>query len=977
MRVRRLALLSLLTLMAPAVQAWPSGGLAVNAVSPGITLLSTSQWSELVLPGVRAYHLVGEVRNDAGANVNVSDVTLNLNLLDGTGQSVGHTSTVSSLQMLRPGESSPFEAILFPAPTNYASFTVSQPIPFVQQVQRPDHGFITGFDACPNPNPASADCQYHMSGSAQNPLTAPPAHRVSAILSFYNASHVLVGQDRTDVVNAADGSDLAPGEIGHFSLDRTGEPAWTTRALVVEPQYPVDINPMSPDFGNQRLNVRSASQDVTLTNNGDDAVTIASAAASGDFAVASLTCTTIAPGSSCRVNVTFRPTALGVRSGTLTLAYNAAGTPAAVPLKGVGVAPMVSLDRSSVNFGSQAVGTTSGPQNVTLTNTGTDTLDISSVSTSGDFSTTGCPATVDPSDTCVIAVSFAPTTGGTRNGTLTIRDDAAGSPHTVSLTGIGLGPGVAVTPNVLDFGEVNFGSVSDPKTMQLKNSGSAALAISDITSTGDFSVGDNCPRAPITMAANATCTITVTFTPTATGVRNGTLTVIDNAGDSPQAFALVGIGAKSTYSAVITTQAVLRNSDGQTWLPVDPALSITLKPTQNESVALTGNADLWTATPGVNQDLGVVASIGGGADTLLFWKESGGFAGTFSPNAAFVHGSFPVSAGFTYVFKLVWKANHEAPGSAIYAGAGPIGADFSPTRLTAQLVPASIATASITTQPQLSGSDGQTWTDVSSALQVTFSGSLGTAAVISGNADLWTATSGINQDLAIFITPPGGQPQLVAWKESGGSAGTFSPNAAFVRGVASTPSSGSYRVSLKWKTNVNAPGATIFAGAGPISGRFSPTTLTVQLVDAGAALTAQTTRQQTLTSNDGVIWSPLGSLSINRPSTTAGAVAVVGANADLWTDTRGYNQDIGIFLSIDNGPDLLIAWKESGGFAGVFSPNAAFVQAVVPMPAGHAYTFKLKWKTNRPEGSAMIAAGAGPIGTAFSPTSLGVQLTSN
>jgi len=104
-------------------------------------------------------------------------------------------------------------------------------------------------------------------------------------------------------------------------------------------------------------------------------------------------------------------------------------------------------------------------------------------------------------------------------------------------------------------------------------------------------------------------------------------------------------------------------------------------------------------------------------------------------------------------------------------------------------------------------------------------------------------------------------------------------------------------------------------------------------------------------------------------------VAVVGANADLWTNTRGINQDLGIFLSIDGAPDILVGWKESGGFAGIFSPNAAFAQAVVLMPAGHRYTLTLKWKTNRPEGSATIAAGAGPIGIAYSPTSLTVQIS--
>src|SRR5690349_5855369 len=126
MRVRRLALLFLLTLLAPAVQAWPLGGLPAAAGGPGITLLSTSQWFEVIdsATGQRAYHLVGEVRNDAG--VIVSGIQLRLNLYDSLGNLVGTRSTLSTVRVLAPGERSPFEVILFPPPMGYASFSVTQ-----------------------------------------------------------------------------------------------------------------------------------------------------------------------------------------------------------------------------------------------------------------------------------------------------------------------------------------------------------------------------------------------------------------------------------------------------------------------------------------------------------------------------------------------------------------------------------------------------------------------------------------------------------------------------------------------------------------------------------------------------------------------------------------------------------------------------------------------------------------------------------
>jgi hypothetical protein len=103
--------------------------------------------------------------------------------------------------------------------------------------------------------------------------------------------------------------------------------------------------------------------------------------------------------------------------------------------------------------------------------------------------------------------------------------------------------------------------------------------------------------------------------------------------------------------------------------------------------------------------------------------------------------------------------------------------------------------------------------------------------------------------------------------------------------------------------------------------------------------------------------------------------SIVGGNADLFTANAGYNQDIAIFVSDNGGPDTLVAWKESGGFAGTFSPNAAFVQAMYPMAAGHTYVFKLKWKTNKNALGTTIYVGAGPIAGLYSPTSLTVELT--
>jgi hypothetical protein len=138
-----------------------------------------------------------------------------------------------------------------------------------------------------------------------------------------------------------------------------------------------------------------------------------------------------------------------------------------------------------------------------------------------------------------------------------------------------------------------------------------------------------------------------------------------------------------------TRQYSLTGSDGTAWQDMDGSnLAATIMPWTNDLAVLSGNADLWTSNAGYNQDLGISISGGEyGSGQLVAWKESGGFAGTYSPNAAYVQTVVPLQAGVQYQIKLVWKSNKADLGT-IWAGAGPIGGNFSPTRLTADLMPA-------------------------------------------------------------------------------------------------------------------------------------------------------------------------------------------------------------------------------------------------------------------------------------------------
>ena len=242
------------------------------------------------------------------------------------------------------------------------------------------------------------------------------------------------------------------------------------------------------------------------------------------------------------------PKAQQVTANILNMFINTTATPA----------PAVSLNPSSLAFGSQPVGTTSGAQTVTLTNAGSAALTINSIglggTSPGDFAQTNAcplnPSTLAAGSSCTIGVTFSPAASGSRSATVTITDNATGSPHTVGLSGTGTtttAPAVSLSPTSLTFGSQQISTTSAAQAVTLTNTGNAALALSSIgfsgTNPGDFAQTSTCPLSPSTLAAGANCTIDVTFTPTANGTRGASLTLTDNAADSPESVALSGTGS--------------------------------------------------------------------------------------------------------------------------------------------------------------------------------------------------------------------------------------------------------------------------------------------------------------------------------------------------------------------------------------------------------------------------------------------------
>jgi hypothetical protein len=296
---------------------------------------------------------------------------------------------------------------------------------------------------------------------------------------------------------------------------------------VDQPVLPIGT-PSNPAF----VNILNMSSSSTLT--------ISNASVTGDFSIQN-GCTTVVPaGGTCAVQVTFTPTAAGIRTGVLTITDNSAGSPRTLQLSGVGGQGAAGLSPTNLSFPSQLLNTTSSAQTVTLTNTGNLNLDVSQVQVTGPFAETNtCGTSVLATQSCTISITFTPTAAGAAIGTLTITDSAPDSPQSVPLSGTGTSPTLALG--------VASGSSSSAK-VTAGSSATYTLSIGGGGMSGTASL--SCTGAP----AEATCSVPATESVNATTVSNFSVNVTTTASSLasifpyrfgtrpwPWAFALWGI----------------------------------------------------------------------------------------------------------------------------------------------------------------------------------------------------------------------------------------------------------------------------------------------------------------------------------------------------------------------------------------------------------------------------------------------------
>jgi hypothetical protein len=352
-----------------------------------------------------------------------------------------------------------------------------------------------------------------------------------------------------------------------------------------------NLSPASLTFGTLAIGTTSGLQPITLRNLGSAALTLSQItftgpdAASFAVATAGTTCpigSTVAIGANCLVQIAFAPQTSGAKNATVNFIDNAAGSPQPIALAGTAIAPMLQISPVALTFAPQSVGTASPSQTMTLSSTGTSSVTINGVAITGpnasDFIENGnCSAVLGAGESCQVTVIFKPIAAGNRSASISISDNAAGDPHSVSLTGTATQAAVSLSPSTVNFANQLVGAASPPVAITATNTGTGALVIGSISFSGanptDFLEKDTC-QVPIVPAA--TCTINVTFKPTTVGPRSVSIVVADNAPNTPQSLPLTGaamnfaidppnIGALSatvTAGQTATYQLNLQSIDG-------------------------------------------------------------------------------------------------------------------------------------------------------------------------------------------------------------------------------------------------------------------------------------------------------------------------------------------------------------------------------------------------------------------------------
>ncbi|MBO3751193.1 choice-of-anchor D domain-containing protein [Streptosporangiaceae bacterium NEAU-GS5] len=352
----------------------------------------------------------------------------------------------------------------------------------------------------------------------------------------------------------------------------------------VAPGPILNPNPTSLSFAGTVVGTTSAAQTVTVTNSGTTSATVSGVSVSGDFTQTN-NCATLAVGSSCTVTVRFAPAAAGARTGAVTVTSNANNSPASIALSGSGISSSTNIaagrpaSASSEVNGAQTAGLATDGNANTYWESANNAfpqwlqVDLGATYSVGKVTLKLPPATAWATRTQTLSVQAS--TDGTAFTTAVASAGYTFNPasgNTVNITVPGTGarylrlnftantgwpagqvaefevypgtsgnaPTLGTSSSSLVFGSQALNTTSAAQNVTVTNTGTAAASISGVSVSGDFQQTNTCGT---TLATGASCNVSVTFRPTASGTRTGTVTITSNATNSPTNIALSGTGA--------------------------------------------------------------------------------------------------------------------------------------------------------------------------------------------------------------------------------------------------------------------------------------------------------------------------------------------------------------------------------------------------------------------------------------------------
>lgn len=473
---------------------------------------------------------------------------------------------------------------------------------------------------------------------------------------------------------------------------------------VVEPQ--VSFAPAVLNFGSQANGTTSSSaQTATLRNTGGGTLNIANIAVTGPFSQTTTCGSTLAAGANCTFAVKFAPTALGPATGTLSFKGNGAGGTYVVALNGEGVTgPAPQLNPTKLTFGSQAIGTTSAAQTVTLSNPGSAAFNFGGVQATENYTaTSNCPATIAPGASCAITVKFAPTNdtnfGFAVGGAIYVSTGTPGSPLSALTTG---------------QATANTGATT-----------STTLASSQNPSTVGQSV-----------------TFTATVSSTTAGTITGSVTFLDGS-------TTLGTGTLSSSKATFTTSSLTAGShsitasyggdstfSGSTSTALTQVVNAAAKSSTSTTVTSSQNPST------VGQSVTFTASVSSGA------------AGTITGTVTFLDGSTTLGTGTLSSGKATFATSALTQGShsitASYGGDSTFAGSTSSALAQVVNGAAKASTTTTVASSQNPSTVGQSVTFTASVNSGTAGTITGTVAFLDGSASLGTGT--VSSGKATFTT---------------------------------------------------------------------------------------------------------------------------------------------------------------------------------------------------------------------------------